>query len=148
LDGLVCLCKAPKYLREVKAAGWGTTWTAEKQLKAGESNLMLCLTAESQNHRMVEVGRVIWSNPPAQEGPGHIWMAFECLQGRTLHHPSRQPIPVLSHPHISLLMFRVNLPRFSLRSLPVDLSLGTTVKSLALSSAPSLMVFVYVDEAL
>lgn len=43
----------------MEAAGWGTAWTAEKQQKSGERNLMLCLTAESQNHRIDDVERVI-----------------------------------------------------------------------------------------
>jgi len=63
----------------------------------------------SQNHRMVEVGRVLWRSPcltplfkwgPLQTvGQDHVQMAFEYLQGGRLHHLSGQPVPVLSLPY-------------------------------------------------
>lgn len=68
-------------------------WTAEKQQKNGESNSMLCLTAESENCRMVEVGRAIWSNPPAQEGTPRANCSGWAYQDRFLISPRMETPP-------------------------------------------------------
>ena len=69
-----------------------------------------CLThiTESQNHRMVGVGRGLCgsSSPNPLPKHGHIeqtaqdlvQVGFEYLQRKRLHSPSGQPVPVLSHP--------------------------------------------------
>lgn len=59
----------------------------------------------TQNHRMVEVGRDLWCNPPAQvepptaSCPGPWQTGFECLQYGRLHGLSGKPVLVLSHSH-------------------------------------------------
>ena len=71
-----------------------------------------------------------------KQGQDCVYIAFEYLQGGSFHSLPGQPVPVLGHPHSKkcFLIFRGNIPCFSLCSLPLDLSLGTTEKSLALSS--------------
>jgi len=63
----------------------------------------------SQNHRMVEVGRGFWRssgpNPLLKQGhlelvaQDHPQMDFEYLQAWRIHNLSGQPVPALSHPH-------------------------------------------------
>lgn len=61
---------------------------------------------------------------------------FEYLQGWRLHNLSGQSVTGLGHPHTenSFLLFRGNLPSFTLCPLALLLSLGTTGKGLVLSS--------------
>ena len=77
--------------------------------------LLRCLLScfESQNHRMVEVGRDLWrsSGPTPVLKQGHLelvaqahgQMAFEYLQGWRLHNLPGQPVPVFSHPHSEIV---------------------------------------------
>jgi len=63
---------------------------------------------ESQNHRMVGVGRDLCGSPSPTPLPkqGHLQQApqdlvqggLEYLQRRRIHNPSGQPVPVLHHP--------------------------------------------------
>jgi len=63
---------------------------------------------ESQNHRMVGVGRdLCGSSSPTpvlkqdhleQAAQDHVWVGLEYLQRRRLHNLSGQPVPVLRHP--------------------------------------------------
>jgi len=77
---------------------------------------------ESQNHRMVGVGRDLWrsSRPPPLPKQGLLQQAaqdlvqvgFEYLQRRRLHNPSGQPVPMLCHPQSKEVLPRgqVELP--------------------------------------
>lgn len=70
---------------------------------------MLILPQKSQNSRMIEVGRDLWrssgSIPLLKQGhlepvvQYYVQTDFEYFQGQRLHHVSRQPVPVLGHPH-------------------------------------------------
>lgn len=70
--------------------------------------LFVLRPAPSQNHKLVEVGRGLsrspGSTPLLKQGhqkpvpQDHVQVAFEYLQGWRLHHLTRQPMPVLSHP--------------------------------------------------
>lgn len=95
--------------------------------------------------------------PPAQAGlpiatcsgphPDSFWIVS--FQGGKLHTCSWEPVPVFSHPYNFLkcfLMFRRIFLCFSLCLLPLVLLLGTTEKSLGLSSfAFSLHGFIYIN---
>jgi len=65
-----------------------------------------------------------------------VQVGLEYLQRRRLHSLPRQPVPVLCHPQSEDVLphVRQNFLCFSLCPLPLVLSLGTTEKSLALSS--------------
>jgi len=70
-------------------------------------------------------------------GQDQVYMAFEYLQGLRIHSTSGKPISVLGHPHREkkcFFIFRGNLLYFNFCTLPLILSLGTTEKSLVLSS--------------
>ena len=75
----------------------------------GRSAVCLCLSmTESQNHRMVGVGRDLYgsSSPtplpkqghPEQAAQHRVQAGLEYLQRRRLHNLPGQPVPVLCHP--------------------------------------------------
>jgi len=84
--------------------------------------------AESQNHRMVEVGRDLWGScsPTSLPKQGHLHQAaqdcvqvgFEYLQRRRLCSLPGQPVPVLHHPQ-SKEVPRVQLELPRLQFVPV-----------------------------
>jgi len=77
-------------------------------------NTPVFIFTESQNHRMVGVGRDLCgsSSPTLLPKQGHPQQAaqdlvqadLEYLQRRRLHNLPWQPVPVLCHPQLSLLM--------------------------------------------
>jgi len=105
-----------------------------------------CLCSESQNHRIVGVGRDLCgsSSPTLLPKQGYLQQAaqdpvqagLEYLQRRRLHNLPGQPVQgsVTLRGKKFLLMFRRNFLCFSLCPLPLVLSLGTTEKSLSPSS--------------
>ena len=88
----------------------------------GEKRCALEIT-ESQNHRMLGVGRGLWGScsPTPLQKQGHLQQAaqdlvqegLEYLQRRRLHNLPGQPVPVLHHPQSEEV-----LPHFQ-RGLPV-----------------------------
>ena len=84
---------------------------------------------ESQNHRMVGVGRDLCgsSSPPPLPKQGHLQQAaqdlvqagLEYLQRRRLHNPSGQPVPVLRHPQREEVLPHVQLELPMLQFVPV-----------------------------
>lgn len=86
---------------------------------------MLCLTAESQNHRTKGQLSLKTSSGQIPHTPkkgylqlvawdGHIWMYFLVSPSMKTTPLDFLFIPVLSHPYSSLLMFRENPPFYSL----------------------------------
>lgn len=78
----------------------------------------------------------------------HFQMIFSCHQGQRLHNLPVQPGALLSYPQRKkkkshFLMFRGNLPCFSLCLLPLVLSVGSTEQSLALFSTQLLWRCLY-----
>jgi len=122
----------------------------------GAGNLVLhiqfCSTSsrpiftESQNHRIVGVGKNLWgsSSPIPLPKQGHLQQAaqdlvqegLEYLQRRRIHNLPGQPVPVLRHAQGKEVVPRViwNFPCLSLYLLQLVLLLGTTEKGLAPSS--------------
>ena len=104
------------------------------------------LITESQNHRIVGVGRALCgsSSPTHLPKQGHpqqaaqdlVQAGLEYLQRRRLHSLPGQPGPGLHHPQREEVLPRVQLELPLLQFVPVApvLSLGTTGKSLALFS--------------
>ena len=94
---------------------------------------------ESQNHRMVGVGRDLCgsSSPtllpkqglPQQAAQDIVQMGLEYLQRRRLHNPSGQPFPVLCHPQSEEVLPHVQTELPMLQFVPVAPSstwVGTT----------------------
>jgi len=113
----------------------------------------------SQNRRLAEVGRDFWrlSGPttllkqghPEQVAQDRIQAAFEYLQGWRLHHLSGHPVPGLSHHHSVKVFPDVQRePPVSqfvpIASCPVTGHCWKEPGSVL--CAPSLQLFVYVDE--
>jgi len=100
----------------------------------------------TQNHRTVGVGRDLCgsSGPTPLLKQGHLQQAtqdlvqagLEYLQRRRLHHLPGQPVPVLRHPQKEEVLPQVQTELPMLQFVPAApvLSLGTTEKTLALSS--------------
>jgi len=113
----------------------------------------------SQKHKVVEVGRHLWrSSGPAplfMQGhlelvvQDHIQLAFRYFQGGGIHNFPEQPMPVLSHPDKKSVFpdIQTESPVFHC-PLPLVLSLGITEKSGSILFAPSLQVFICIDEIL
>jgi len=101
---------------------------------------------ESQNHRMVEVGRDLCgsSSPTPLPKQGHLQQAaqdrIQVVVNISREGDSTTSLGSLFQSSVTLrvkkffLMFRWNFLCFSLCPLPLVLSLGTTEKSLATSS--------------
>ena len=77
---------------------------------------------ESQNHRMVGVGRdLCGSSPTSLPKQGHLQQAaqdlvqagLEYLQRRRLHSLSGQPVPVLHHPQSEAVLPHVQMEHFN-----------------------------------
>jgi len=92
--------------------------------------LILCLERlESQNHRMVGVGRDLCGSSSLTPLPkqGHLQQAaqdfipvgFQYLQRRRLYNPSGQPGPVLCHPQSEEFLSHVQLELPMLQFVPV-----------------------------
>jgi len=76
----------------------------------------------------MEVGRDPWrSCGPELVAEDHFQVAFEHLQGWTLHDLPGQPVPVLSHPQGEKVFPNVQTDP----PVPLVLALGTPEKSLA-----------------
>ena len=92
---------------------------------------------------MAEVGGDLWRpNPCSKQGQQEqvaqdcVQLGFDCLQGWRLCSLPGQPVLVLDYPDSKKVIsyVRWNFLYFNLCPLPLVLSLGTTEKSLALSS--------------
>jgi len=93
---------------------------------------------------MLGVGRVLCgsSSPTPLPKQGHpekaaqdlVQAGLEYLPRKRLHSLPGQPVPVLHHPQREEVLPDVQLELPVLQFVPVVLSLGTTEKSLALSS--------------
>jgi len=83
----------------------------------GSLGTALMHTCNSQNHRMLGIGRDLWgsSGPTPLPKQGHLQQAaqdlvqvgLEYLQRRRLHSPSGQPVAVLCHPQSEEVLPRV-----------------------------------------
>ena len=101
---------------------------------------------ESQNHRMVGVGRDLWGSPSPTPCPSRVTQsrlhrtALRWVLNISREGDSTAPLGSLGQGSVTLrgkkffLLFRRNFPGFSLCPLPLVLLLGTTGKSLAPSS--------------
>jgi len=124
--------------------------TAVSQVQTQAMSSLLTVSSnsvtESQNHRMVGVGRDLCgsSSPTPLLKQGHLQQAaqdrvqasLEYLQRGRLHSLPGQPVPVLRHPQREEVLPHVQTEHPMLWFVPVALvlSLGTTEKSLAPSS--------------
>jgi len=105
--------------------------------------LCSCNVSKGNNHRMVAVRRDLCGSPspaplqkqvhPERAARDLVQAGLEYLQSRKLHNLPKQPVPVLHHPDSKkfFLMLRWNILGFCLCLLPLVLSLGDTIKSLA-----------------
>jgi len=130
----------------------------EHQILSAQRLCAICIFL-SQNHRMAEVGRDLCSlsGPPSLPKQGHLKQvaqahgltAFEYLQAQRINKFPVQPVPVLSHPHSEKMFPDVQRepPVFQLvliASGPVPGHHREEPGSALF--APSLQVFMYIDE--
>jgi len=100
--------------------------------------LLILHFTESQNHRMVGVGRNLWgsSTPNPLTKQDHLEQAaqdlvqvgFEYLQRRRLHNLPGQPIPVLRHPQSEEVLPHVQMDFPMLQFVPIVLCLWALLK--------------------
>jgi len=84
---------------------------------------------ESQNHRMVGVGRDLWGSPSPTLLPKQglleqvaqelVQVGFEYLQRRRIHNLSGQPAPVLCYPQSEEVLPHVQLELPMLQFVPI-----------------------------
>ena len=118
------------HVQLISPAFWGPSGWQHTHL-VYQPLLSVCHTiTESQNHRIVGVGRDLCGScsPTLLPKQGHlqeaaqdlVQAALEYLLRRRLHHLPGQPVPVLRHPQSEEVLPRVQMELLTLHLVPTD----------------------------